>query len=668
MKKRSYVILGTCLAVLTLSLVLNQSVTFAQSEVPYVEPSPCPIEVPEDADLECGYLVAPENYAEPDGRLIRMPYIILHTKSPDPNQVPLLFTEGGPGGESLQSVWGFKDSVLLKDRDIIIFEQRGNLYADPVLACTMDGLFDKVAKNSPCLEKIKSDGIDLQQYTTAVLAEDIETLRLTLGIEQWNLFGTSYSTRLMQVLMDRHPDGIRSVILQSTNLTQETRFQRDPEHSYRALHVMFEDCAADSDCASVYPNLEERFFILVAELNQNPIDLTLENPGDGSPRPYQISGDTLINWMVGRAFYGPAFPPYITAAYPLLIDQLSQGNDKFLNVWAQNEIENDLFSADFIAYGLYFAVNCQDDAASVTQAEIEALGAAFPQMDGFYRHWDEWQVCQLWDLPPAAPLTDGPVVSELPTLVLAGRYDPITPTSWSRTAAENLPNSFYVEFPSKGHSLDIGSTCAEEIKRSFLQDPWREPDTSCLVDEPKPTFILASNKIMPADGFVRSWHDINFGVPQGNSTFEFISGVSLVVCLVEFLAFLVLSYKVLSARSERSQQTQRLAYIPHLLAGITSALSIASILLMSQAAKVMSENETLIELTLFEMTPTVIALGFVVLAQILCGLVLVLLLIRVWLVRQSTLLNRIALTLVSLSTCVFWFFYFRWDFVTILFN
>lgn len=372
--------------------------------MPYVESADCVIEVPSDADLECGVLVAPENYAVPEGRQVRMPYIILHSPSPASGQTPVMFTEGGPGGTSLQSVWGFKNSVLLKDRDVIIFEQRGNLFADPALACTMDELFNEEDGTSPCYEKLNAMGIDFTQYTTAVLAEDIESLRLALGIEQWDLLGTSYSTRLVQVLMDKYPEGIRAAILQAANPLHDTRYQHDPEHSYLVLQVMFEDCSADPDCASAYPDLESQFFNLVAELNDSPIELTLENPGDGSPIPYQVSGDTLINWMVGRAFYGPAFPPYTSAYYPLLISQLAEGKTGALESWAQNEIQADLFAPDFIAFGLYFTVNCQDDASLVTKGEIDAQVADFPEMDNFYRHLDEWNLCQVWGLPRSEPL------------------------------------------------------------------------------------------------------------------------------------------------------------------------------------------------------------------------------------------------------------------------
>jgi len=81
--------------------------------------------------------------------------------------------------------------------------------------------------------------------------------------------------------------------LQSVSPLSETRYQHDPEHSYRALRVMFEDCAAHPGCREAYPDLEERFFSLVADLNEIPLELTMENPSDGSLYSYQVSGKII---------------------------------------------------------------------------------------------------------------------------------------------------------------------------------------------------------------------------------------------------------------------------------------------------------------------------------------------------------------------------------------
>jgi pimeloyl-ACP methyl ester carboxylesterase len=472
----------------------------------------------------------------------------------------------------------------------------------------------------------------------------------------------------MQVLMARHPEGIRSAILQSVNPLHETRHERDPEHSYRALQVMFGDCAADPDCAAAYPELEERFFSLVAEMNETPIDLEFENSEEGFPSTYEVKGYTLIDWMVGRAFYGPAIPPFTTAYWPLFIDHLSNGKTDVLEPWTKNEIKNDLFSPGFIAYGLYFAVNCQDDSDSVTLEDIEAQAAAYPEMDGYVRHFVEWEICQLWDLPSAPPLSDEPISSDIPTLVLSGRYDPITPPHWAKEVAENLENAYYVEFPSKGHNLDSGTACAEEIKSSFLNDPQREPDTACLADEPRPTFVL-TNEIVPEEGFSTSLEDINFGVPeQGNLLYEALTGSSLVVFVLEVLAFIVLSFIVLFSRSGRKEKVRQLGYLSHAAAGAAATLSIATVILLS----LINQSEIVTSKTLrmfgyYMATSLVNALGAVVIAQIICGAVLIVLIVRACVNKESTVFNRSALTLVALAVVIFWPFYFRWDLVNLLF-
>jgi len=645
-----------------LLLGLGSSAVSAAPGLPYVEPANCPIEVPAEAEIECGVLVAPENYDQPEGRLVRMPYIILEAKNPAADRTPLLFTEGGPGGNSLPAVWAFANSLLVQDRDVIIFQQRGNLYAEPALACNADDFYDEQTETSPCLEKVQATGVDLSQFTSVMLAEDIESLRLSLGIEQWNLFGTSYSTRLMQILMDRHPEGIRSVILQSVVPLDETRFAHDPENSYRALHVMFEDCAADPYCAAAYPDLEQRFFDLVADLNRDPIELEFSNPGDGPTDPLEVNGDTLIGWIVSDALYDPAFPPFKAASYPLLIDEVASGNLEWLAQWEEMQSDGQLFSPDFIAFGLYLAVNCQDNAPRVTREQIESTINAFPQMDGYARHLGEWNLCQLWDLPAAPPMIDGPLSSEIPTLVLAGSYDPVTPPAWSRKVADQLEHSFYVEFPSKGHSLDKGSTCPDEIKRAFLLDPATEPDTTCLADEPKAKFYLP-DEVMPSKNLITSTQDINFGVSEGNTLYEILFGGTLVLFLVEAAAFVVLSFKVRYPQADRREVRAKLAYLPHSLAALTAVLTWIVMLLMIQVGNHDLRNDR----PFLPLSPRVLWLGAAVLAQMLCGASLIVLTVRTWQRRQSTRYNRIVLTLFSLAAVITWVFFFRWDLVDIVF-
>ncbi|TVR87244.1 MAG: alpha/beta fold hydrolase [Saprospirales bacterium] len=56
-------------------------------------------------------------------------------------------------------------------------------------------------------------GVDLNHYNNRTIVQDLEDLRKSLGVEEWNLLGISYGTRLAQTYMRDYPEGLRSVVL-----------------------------------------------------------------------------------------------------------------------------------------------------------------------------------------------------------------------------------------------------------------------------------------------------------------------------------------------------------------------------------------------------------------------------------------------------------------------
>ena len=81
-------------------------------------------------------------------------------------------------------------------------------------------------------------------------------------------------------------------------------------------------------------------------------------------------------------------------------------------------------------------------------------------------------------LPSGPSADDEPLVSDIPTLVFAGRFDPITPPAWSRQVADALPNAVYLEFADHGHGMT--GTCPASIRRQFVADPGGPLDLACL--------------------------------------------------------------------------------------------------------------------------------------------------------------------------------------------
>ena len=177
--------------------------------------------------------------------------------------------------------------------DLVFFDQRGTGYSEPSLACpefidlTLDILDDDLSLAqgnqrqlealAACGDRLLQEGIDLTAYNSAENAADVADLRLVLGYEEWNLYGVSYGTRLAQTIVRDHPEGIRSIILDSAyplaaNIQLETAVNAD-----RAFALFFAGCAADPACAVAYPDLEQVFAELVVQLNESPLVVQVYN-------------------------------------------------------------------------------------------------------------------------------------------------------------------------------------------------------------------------------------------------------------------------------------------------------------------------------------------------------------------------------------------------------
>jgi pimeloyl-ACP methyl ester carboxylesterase len=135
-----------------------------------------------------------------------------------------------------------------------------------------------------------------------------------------------------------------------------------------------------------------------------------------------------------------------------------------------------------ISLGDYCAVQCSEEGFFGSPGAIDAASAGVHPLikahfgDGAKA---ELATCAAWGLPPADPLENQAVVSDIPTLIFAGRYDPITPPAWGLATAKNLSRAFYLEFPSAAHGA-LGHPCAQVIAYNFFIDPTVEPSQGCL--------------------------------------------------------------------------------------------------------------------------------------------------------------------------------------------
>lgn len=485
----------------------------------------CPIEVPEQPAVTCGVLTVPEDHDEPGGPTVRLPYLILHSPASDPEPDPVVYTSGGPGYSALDSVWGFAQSPLLDTRDIVIAEQRGNRYSQPALRCDLSVWSDIAPGVTPCLDSIRSRGIDLSTYTTDSMVRDLIALRQALGYEQWNLYGTSFSTSLMLLLMEADPGGTRSAILLSVKPPSETTFAHEADSPLQAIEQLLRACDDDEECRGEFPDLEDQLFTVIERLNREPLEFELQLAGGDETIPIEMDGDHFIDWIVINQLYGPVFPPFGAAYLPLLISEVHDGNTTPLQGAAEG-FWNDWLGDPNWSWGLLLAVNCQQDLPAAGDERTAADLAASERLDGFFRSSGQRDICAAWNLEPQPPAGETYLQSDIAALILAGAFDPVNPPIWGRTAAEHLTNASFVQFPGHGHNVSVDNPCVAALEAAFVDDPGADLETGCVTSAPTPEFVTPGD-IYRTSTLARSGREVSLGDPAGVGWLEALTAVGV---------------------------------------------------------------------------------------------------------------------------------------------
>jgi pimeloyl-ACP methyl ester carboxylesterase len=468
--------------------------------VAQLEEGGCPEQLAEfdldSFDVTCAYLTVPEDRLNPDRASVELAVAIIPSRSANPRPDPIIYLEGGPGGSALLGISSWIDSPLRDDRALILFDQRGTGLSLPSLNCVEEELAedDEAATQAveACRERLIADGVDLNAYTTAANAADVADLIEQLGYDEVNLFGISYGTRLALAVLRDHAAGVRSVILDSPYPPNVAATNEQALNAGMAIQAMLRGCAADSDCNEAFPDLEKRFYALLERLNDEPLMAELVDL-DGEVSEAEVTGEDLVSrlsdWLYVTDYVG-----YM----PLMIAELEEGiTDTYAFLASEGDTgyrrqsddeEGDLSDSE----GMFYSLECReeapfgsiDDARDVAQTLPEPLREPLiAQVEGFL------STCDIWQVDAAMPREGQAVRSAIPTLVLAGEYDPVTPPWWGEIAAETLTNSYFYVLPGGGHAVVDASECVMQITQAFLNTPTAEPDASCL-EAVRPVFEL----------------------------------------------------------------------------------------------------------------------------------------------------------------------------------
>jgi pimeloyl-ACP methyl ester carboxylesterase len=463
---------------------------------PVFEPAACQFYVPGGYSPQCGYLVVPENRRRPGSSMIRLHVAVFASTNSSPAPDPVIHLGGGPGSPTTDWTEYLSDVGILdgftRSRDYILFDQRGTGNSLPRLNCPerddmtvtlLTQQFDLETSSSMaldayarCRDRLRGEGIDLSAYNSAASAADINDLRLALGYDKINLYGVSYGTRLALTAMRDTPDTIRAVILDSPYPPQVNLYTTWARYAQRAFDVLFDGCAADPACNAAYPDLRSVFYQLAAQLEASPVAVDAYN----TQFTVLVDSDVLIDVLFGGLYRMDTIP-----SMPALIVETSQGN------YSRLSRRLSLFFDRGGSAGMTNSVECNEEVPFGTVEDMLADNLTVQPLVRDHFNNDlrvYFSMCDAWEAGRADPVENHLVVSDIPTLLLTGEYDPITPPEWASLTAETLGNSTVYQFPGWGHWIMRSGSCGLKIGLDFMDTPTAPIDASCIASMGPPAF------------------------------------------------------------------------------------------------------------------------------------------------------------------------------------
>ncbi len=437
--------------------------------------------------VQCGKLEVPENYQQPSGEKISINFAVLPAIDNSGHKEPLMFLAGGPGQAAVSLAGGLYRAFneIRKTRDLILVDQRGTGKSHP-LQCEEAKKMDAYqmlpedfsqAEVKQCLSELTGD---LSQYNSENAIRDFDAVRQALGHSKISIYGGSYGTRAGLVYMRMFPQSLATVVLDSVGPI-EVPIGLFGQSSARSFELLLAHCQQEASCHQAYPNLQAEFDQLSSQLEQSPLALTIPHPRLGTSTSFNINKTKFLSTIFTQLYSLEG-----RSLVPLVIHQAYLGNyAPFAGLIAAAESSMEMFS------GLTLNIVCNEDMPKVTAAMFAA--DADNAFNGDISH-SAWQTaCPLW--PKYQPSSEfyHPVTADIPTLIISGELDPVTPPSNGEYADNSLPNSKHLVLKNSSHTPGV-TPCAINIINEFLdKKSFAELELSCLAEIPDETFMTGLN-------------------------------------------------------------------------------------------------------------------------------------------------------------------------------
>lgn len=418
------------------------------------EPAACWVELAGER-VSCGWVRVP--LAEGSRVSLRVAVLRVAPRRRGAPLPPLLYLGGGPGHSVIARLSRDLRPLLslAEERELIFVDPRGTGFGRPTLECRESGPLEDSLRR--CHERQSVD-VDPSEFTTAAGVRDVEAVRRALGIERWDVLGTSHGARWALTALRDAPQAVRAVVLDSPVPLEVDLIAQLGSNAQRALDRLAELCAAQPPCAEAFPSPRDDLLRVAAELREAP----LRTSGT------VIDVDRFVRGVLGL-LYAPARAAYL----PQLLHRAAAGDfEPFLQLEAG-------LAVDEFFLGAHLSVQCAEEAPFTSLEAIQrADQRVATELRAVLSGRSYLEDCRLWKVRPAAARENVAVRSEHPVLILSGELDPVTPPDYAEAVRANLPAARWLRVRGASHGLAT-TACGLRWIDAFTRAPEKELSLDC---------------------------------------------------------------------------------------------------------------------------------------------------------------------------------------------
>jgi pimeloyl-ACP methyl ester carboxylesterase len=440
-----------------------------------------------DPGLQCAYLTVPLDYANPNGRVIKVGLLRRPASDPANRIGSLVLNPGGPGGSGMSTAASLADTITSNDLgrrfDFVGFDPRGVGSSEPQVVCRTpaerdaERLMDINVDTSPAgvartenQEKADDQGCVtrtgkdvLANIGTREVVRDMDVMRSALGDEKLTYLGYSYGTRIGSSYAEAFPHNVRALILdgaldpaqdQVSQLVDQGRGFQKAFDAFAAWCVGRPDCALGPDKGQAVT----KFQALARPLINQPVGVS-----DGRKLSYTDATIGVVQAL------------YLSDLWPTLnrgLQELAQGHGDVLMRLADlyyGRSQDGTYSTEM---DVFQAVLCVDNPPIKDPNVARDVDAQYrkvaPFLDTGNPPSPALDNCAFWPVSP----TGGPHEPHTPGLpmvmVISTTQDPATPYQAGVNLARDL-NARLLTYEGTQHTAFLqGNGCVDSAGIKYL--------------------------------------------------------------------------------------------------------------------------------------------------------------------------------------------------------